>query len=205
VSRLRVLAIDGALNHSGWVILDDSGGEKGTGIKASKYGVIKANTNMTLGFKLASIKKEVAGIINMYKPDIVVIEDTYSGKNALTNARLNNAKGAFILTVFELLGKDPVYVGAAEARYCLGFKNNKEEPYAYFKKLFNLKESFEKGNDITDAYVLGYWYITEERGECKARKKKSVKKKVKSVKPTRKNNGRELRSTRDKTSSKKEK
>lgn len=171
--NFRVLAIDGALNHSGWVILDDIGDPNS--VRASRYGIITPNSKMSLGFKLSYIKKEITDIIKTYKPDVVVFEDTYSGKNALTNARLNNAKGAFILTVFELMHKDPVYISAARARGCLGFKNNKEEPYEHFKKLFNLKESFEKANDITDAYTLGFWYITEQRGECKGRKKKTAK------------------------------
>jgi Holliday junction resolvasome RuvABC endonuclease subunit len=133
------------------------------------------NAKMSLAFKLLFIRNEVIDLIKTFKPDVIVFEDTYAGKNALTNARLNNAKGVFIVTVYEATGKDPVYVNAAVARACLGFGNNKEDPYKFFSKLFDMKESFEKGNDITDAYTLGSWYIAEERGECKERTKKKRK------------------------------
>jgi Holliday junction resolvasome RuvABC endonuclease subunit len=179
--KYRVLAIDGALNHSGWVILDER--EKKDGSRqtvGSKYGVIMPNAKMSLAFKLSYIKKEVTDLIKTYKPDVVVFEDTYAGKNALTNARLNNAKGVYIVTVFEVTGEDPVYVNAAVARSCLGFGNNKEDPYEFFSKLFDMSESFNKGNDITDAYTLGFWYIIDERGECQERgkKKKNNKKAI---------------------------
>lgn len=174
--KYRVLAIDGALNHSGWVILDEKEKKDGTTqTTGSNYGMIMPNAKMSLAFKLSYIRQELIKIIKNYKPDVIVFEDTYSGKNALTNARLNNAKGVFIVTVFEVTGRDPVYVSAAVARSCLGFKNNKEDPFDHFSKLFNLKESFNKGNDITDAFTLGFWYITNEKNECKGRRKRVKK------------------------------
>lgn len=187
--RYRVLAIDGALNHSGWVVLDEK--EKKDGSRqtvGSKYGRIMPNPKLSLAFKLLFIKNEVNDLIRTYKPDVVVLEDTYAGKNALTNARLNNAKGVFIVTVFETTGKDPVYVNAAVARSCLGFGNNKEDPWEFFSKLFNMKESFEKGNDVTDSCTLGFWYITDERGECQERAKKKRREH-----PRARTNGGELR------------
>jgi crossover junction endodeoxyribonuclease RuvC len=175
--KYRVLAIDGALNHSGWVILDEREKKDGTRqAVGSKYGMIKPNAKMSLAFKLSFIRQELIDIIKTYKPDVIVFEDTYAGKNALTNARLNNAKGVFIVTVYEQTGKDPVYVNAAVARSCLGFGNNKEDPYEFFSELFKMEENFDKGNDITDAYTLGFWYITDERGECEERTKKKKKK-----------------------------
>lgn len=178
--KYRVLGIDGALNHSGWVIVDEK--EKKGGARqavASKYGMIMTNTKMSLAFKLSHIRQELIKIIKTYKPDYIVFEDTYAGKNALTNARLNNAKGVFIVTVYELTGQDPIYVNAAVARSCLGFKNNKEEPFEHFSSLLGLTESFDKGNDITDAYTLAFWFITDQRGECQevkhaARKRKKA-------------------------------
>ena len=92
----------------------------------------------------------------------------------------------FIVTVYEVTGKDPVYVNAAVARSCLGFKNNKEDPFEHFSKLLKLKESFEKGNDITDAYTLAFWFVTDERGECQSAKKRSKKRKVDPKKASRK-------------------
>lgn len=174
--KFRVLAIDGALNHSGWVILDEMISAEGEVIiKASKYGIISPNPKMTLGFKLNYIREELIKMMKQFKPNVVVFEDTYSGRNAMTNARLNNAKGVFIVTVYGLLGDDPVYVSAAVARSCLGFGNNKEDPYEYFSKKLKLTETFNQGNDITDAYTLGYWYLTERRGECKDKKTKRKK------------------------------
>lgn len=176
---MRILAIDGALNHSGWVVLEDKGGTGWEGVKASKYGIITTKPTMSLGFKLTYIRQELIKLIKSTRADVVVLEETYSGKNALTNARLNNAKGVIMQTVFEILGGDPSVVTATVARRCLGFKNNKEEPFAYFKKKYNLPESFEKGNDITDAYTVGWWYIFTKRDQCFKTKKSTRGKKKK--------------------------
>jgi len=183
--KYRVLAIDGALNHSGWIIIDEK--EKADGTRqsvASNYGLILPNPKLSLGFKLSYMKSELTKIVKTYKPSVIVFEDTYAGKNAITNARLNQAKGVFIVTSYELLGEEPVYVNAGIARSCLGFKNNKEEPFEHFSKLLGLTESFEKGNDITDACTLGFWFIASERGECEESKR--TKKRIKSIKKTRK-------------------
>lgn len=174
----RVLAIDGALNKSGWVILDEKETKSGElKISGSKYGTIAPKSTMSLAFKLLYIRKELLNLIKTYKPDVIVLEDVYLGPNVKTGARLNNAKGVYVLTAYEATGKEPVYVAANVARSCLGFKNNKEEPYKYFSELFNLKESFNKGNDITDAYTLGFWYIKNRRGECVVKKNKKSGKK----------------------------
>jgi Holliday junction resolvasome RuvABC endonuclease subunit len=176
---MRILAIDGALNHSGWVVLEDRGGVGWEGVKASKYGIITTKPTMSLGFKLNYIRTEIIKLIKSARADVVVLEETYSGKNALTNARLNNAKGVIMQTVYEVLGGDPAVVTATVARKCLGFKNNKEEPFDFFKQKYKLPESFEKGNDITDAYTVGWWYILTKRDGCSQGKKKSTRRRMK--------------------------
>jgi Holliday junction resolvasome RuvABC endonuclease subunit len=176
---MRIFAIDGSLNCSGWAVLDARNGKGTEHIKGSNYGTIKTKPTMSLGFKLSYIRIEFIKLINSYHPDVIVMEDTYAGKNALTNARLNNAKGVIFLTAYELLGTDPVCITAAKARACVGFKNNKEEPYAFFKKQYKLKETFEKGNDITDAFTLGWYYVISSREECHDPKKKAKAKRKK--------------------------
>jgi len=181
----RVLSIDGALNKSGWAILEDTGKKGIKHIKTVQYGIIKPKATMSLGFKLFYIRNELISLYKKYKPSIIVFEDTYAGQNAKTTARLNNAKGVFYVTAYELLGgNEPIYVGPAVARQCLGLRNNKQDVYNYFKKLYNLTESFEKGNDITDAMAVGFWYLYNQKDECKTkprikkttRKRKTAKK-----------------------------
>jgi hypothetical protein len=181
---MRILAIDGALNHSGWAFLEDKGGKGMEGVKASKYGTITTKPTMSLGFKLTYIRKELIRIIKETKPEIVVLEETYSGKNKLTTARLNNAKGIILQTVYEVMGNDPIMVSATSARSCLGFKRKKREdgtkdsklePFEFFRDKYNLPESFSKGNDITDAFTIGWGYILSLRDECPNIKKKKTR------------------------------
>ena len=164
---IRVLAFDPALNHTGWVVLQYTETGKGReGIIASDYGVIKPNPKQSLGARLLYNRNELIRLFNVYKPDVIVFEEVFAGKNALTSARLNNVKGVFIVTAYELTGTDPFFVNARKARSCLGFKNNKRDPYEFFSSALNLPEDFLKGNDITDAYTVGYWYILEQRDAC---------------------------------------
>jgi len=183
---MRILGIDGALNHSGWALLDMKDGEGWEGVSASKYGTIKVKQKETLGFKLQYIRAELVKLCKSLRPDIIVLEDVYSGPNKKTVARLNNAKGVFVLTVYDLLGKDPIFVGASEARSCLGLKN-KEHAYSFFADKYKLKES---DDDITDAYVLAWWYIKQHREECNIKKKskRRIKKEDAGTRTRQKNN-----------------
>lgn len=169
---MRILAMDNALNHSGWVVLEDSG--KGIEfVIAKQYGVIMPKQTMSLGFKLHYNRSEMISLFKKYKPDVIVLEETYSGNNLKTAARLNCAKGAFLLTAYELLGEDPACVTAATARKCLGFKNNKSEAFEFFQNKYELfrpegnTKKVRYADDITDAFVVGFWYILDQRGECK--------------------------------------
>jgi Holliday junction resolvasome RuvABC endonuclease subunit len=176
---MRILAIDGALNHSGWVILDEDGGEGWDAAKLIQHGIILAKPTMSLAQKLLHTRQEIFKIAQKYKPDEIVFEDTYAGQNPLTTARLNNAKGVILVTIFEILKRDPVCVTAGVARACLGFKNGKDpkvEPWEFFSKKYRLKKlNFKSGNDITDACVLGWWRIVSLKGECAEKKKKAKK------------------------------
>lgn len=164
--------MDGALNKSGWVVLDVVDGKGQDLIKPVAYGVINPKSSLPLSYKLVNIREELINLFRKYRPTVFVFEDTYAGQNKLTTARLNNAKGVFMATAHELLDKEPVYVGAGTARKCLGFKNNKEEPFKYFQEMYNLTESFKQGNDITDAFTLGHWYVVWSREGCIEKKKK---------------------------------
>jgi Holliday junction resolvasome RuvABC endonuclease subunit len=180
----RILALDGALNHTGWAVLDDLGGTGFGGIKIIKHDIFKPKATIPLGSKLVYNRQEIMKLVKVFKPDVVVCEDVFVGKNAKTSAKLNHAKGVLIMTVFEILGEEAVVVEATTARACLGFSNNKEGPFRFFKQLYNLKEDFVAGNDITDALTLGFWFIIDSRGECfEVKKKKETKpKRVKTIK-----------------------
>jgi Holliday junction resolvasome RuvABC endonuclease subunit len=177
---MRIMAIDGALNHSGWVMLD----HKEVNIDLVAKGIILPKLSFTLARKLMYLRKRVLELVKEYEPEEIVFEDTFAGQNALTTARLNNAKGVLLVTAYEALGKEPACVKATEARACLGFRNGKDpkkEPWEFFTKEYDLKLGFEAGNDITDACVLGWWYIKSKQGECKKKepKPKPVKGKIK--------------------------
>jgi len=174
---MRIVAIDGALNHSGWVVLDVDA-EKLESIKSVKNGKIVPKTNMSLASKLLYIRQELIKLFRTYEPDMIVFEDTYAGKNPKTTSRLNNAKGVILMTAYEWLNKEPACVKAIEARACLGFKNGKEpkrEPWEYFRAKYKLKMGFKAGNDITDAYTLGWWYVKSTGEGCVERKKQSLR------------------------------
>lgn len=197
---IRVLAIDGALRHSGWVVLECDDEYKKPKVK--DYGVLVIKDKLPLGTCLACIRQELIHLYNKYKPTVIVLEDTYAGRSAKVSARLNNAKGVFCSTAFELLGKEPTYISAITARSCLGFKNEKEAPFEHFMSKYKLSSAivlecceygsqaetkafckkykkehhFDKGNDISDAFVLGFWYITDMVGQCQEAKPKTRKK-----------------------------
>jgi Holliday junction resolvasome RuvABC endonuclease subunit len=182
-----ILGIDGALKTTGWAVIEAQDGAGWEGVKQVNHGKIEIDHDSSLSVRLFNLRKEITSLIKKYKPDQIVIEDTYSGINALTNARLNNVKGVLLVTALELLGKEPICVTAATARTCLEFKNGKkakERVYKFFKAKYDIKESFKEANDITDAYTLTWFGLKVLWGECKIKikkpkaKSKKAKKKV---------------------------
>ena len=167
---MRILGIDLAYNHAGWALMDEPKGNKSLLLLVDKNVItIDSKLNLSLSEKLVFMSKEILKLLRRARPDIVVLEDTYTGPNLKTTAQLNNAKGAALVVIYNVMKEDPICVTAQTVRGCLGIKD-KKEVFEYFKNLYKIEDNYKKYNDITDAIALAYYYYYTKNNKCKKKK-----------------------------------
>jgi Holliday junction resolvasome RuvABC endonuclease subunit len=158
---MKILALDVSSKSTGWFITKKS------------CGIISPPPKESQENKLVYFRTEVYKLIEKYKPDVVVIEDTYFRTNTHTLKVLSRFAGV----AMEAAGSHNIkveFITATQARkYCCGTQTGsfkKEEVFNYFVNKYNLSDwNFNDHNDITDAAALNWGY----REKKKAAKKKS--------------------------------
>lgn len=172
---MRILSFDISSVKTGYCLFN-----KGRLIKSS-LGLITTKSKDCLGKRLADFRKEMICVIRKYKPNIIVCEEIFKGRNINTFKILACFRGVAIQTIYEEIGKDPVSIMAAEARSTIGIGKSKEEAFDAVIDKYSLELDFEQDNDLADAIVLGLATHTllkqgtDERSLQRTRRKKRSK------------------------------
>lgn len=147
---MKILGLDIASISTGYCIFNN-----GRLVKSS-CGLIRPNPKKTYGERLLYFESEVRSLIHKHKPDTVIIEDIFKGRNILTFKVLAMFRGVAIKVIFEETNTNPISVMASEARSFIGIKNSKEAAFEFIVNKYNLSDfKFETDNDIVDSIVLG--------------------------------------------------
>ena len=118
--------------------------------------MIKPNPKETYGQRLLFLENNIKEVIEKYKPDRVILEDIFKGRNAKTFKILSMARGVVIKTIYQATGKDPINIMPSATRKLIGIKNTKEDAFDFIVKKYKLTDyEFDKHNDLTDAIALG--------------------------------------------------
>lgn len=155
-----LLALDISSKSTGYAILEDGY------LCFDTIGMIKINPKGQCGERLTKLEKEIKKILKKYKPDCIVIEDIFSGRNANTFKILSMFRGIAIKTIYEFTKQDPLIIMASKARSSLGIKNHKEDAFEFISKKYpTLNWVFKKDNDMADAIVLGLAGFKDLKGK----------------------------------------
>jgi crossover junction endodeoxyribonuclease RuvC len=95
---VKILAIDPALNKSGWAVIDKQ--SDGSLIYIDS-GIIKVEGSLDLMLKLKIIKDSITEIINKFRPDEIAIEEIFVNKNPSTSLKLGHARGVIIASCLD--------------------------------------------------------------------------------------------------------
>ncbi len=90
-----LLGIDPGLNMTGYGLID----YKARHTQFIAAGVIKNSRLKSFPDKLHYLYREIEDVINRYKPELVVIEETYSNRNPRTSLLLGHARGVLMVAV----------------------------------------------------------------------------------------------------------
>lgn len=123
-------------------------------ILKKSFELIQPNGKWSYGERLKYFESEIKRLIQKHKPDHIIIEDVFKGRNAKTFKILCMFRGVAIKAIFDETGKDPINALAAQARSILDIPNTKEDAFEIINNKYKLNLNFKKENDIVDAVVL---------------------------------------------------
>lgn len=152
---MKILALDISTKSTGWFISKRS------------CGVIQIDKDLEFSKKLVLFRKELSKILKGYKPEVVVLEDVYY-RRGFSNIHTVKALAKFGGVAMELVASKRIKIvlmTATAARKSLGLdgKVTKEDVFNYFNSKYDLNWNFKKHNDITDAWMLSFAYIDQQR------------------------------------------
>jgi crossover junction endodeoxyribonuclease RuvC len=92
---MKIIGIDPGLNKTGWGIIS----VVNNNFSYVSSGAITNNVNFSLTEKLVNINSELKKILEIYKPEVGAIEETFVNKNPLSSLKLGHARGVAMLTM----------------------------------------------------------------------------------------------------------
>jgi len=149
----KILSFDVSSVSTGWSILTDG--------KLKHFGTLRPLKDYSLQMKLYWFGKQVRCLVNLYKPDVILVEDTYY-KNTKTLKTLMQFMGTaqFVCYPYWL---EIVNVNTVRSKFKV---KNKEEAFDFVKNKFKRKLkhfNFEDDNDITDSILQALYWIEKDK------------------------------------------
>lgn len=149
-SPLRVLGIDPGFDRTGFGFIE----QRGSSVTHLTHGVIQTSKTMTFAERLLMTRNELRQLLEVHKPDRVIVEELFFQNNAKTAINVGMARGVIVVTiadagipVFELtpnqVKQGITGHGAAD----------KKQVQAMVQRILNLKE-IPKPDDAADALAI---------------------------------------------------
>ena len=160
---MSVMGLDVSTKSTGWFI------------SKRAMGLITIDPAASLEDKLCYFRDELVKLLEKYRPEIVVIEDTYLRfHNPLTLKQLARFSGVAIEACARSGAKVKLITATQARKNCCGKQGKdfkKPEVFKYFTEKYELTSwKFDEHNDISDAWALAASYKNNE-------KQKSIEKK----------------------------
>lgn len=150
---MLILGLDLA-QSTGWALLDENANLIDSGLISLK---IEHDDLNSISKNLKSLTKQIGEVIKKYKPDHVVIEFVFSGKNPKVTAGLNMMRGAVLHAMPSKINtvSDHLSTMRKQVMGKMNAKNRKKQVFLYMVEKFGLQHfKFTKDNDKTDAMLL---------------------------------------------------
>jgi crossover junction endodeoxyribonuclease RuvC len=147
---MRILGIDPGIALTGFGILDSGP----NGIAVGEYGHISTEAGTPAPERLKILYDDIMQILQMYKPDVMAIEELFFNKNAKTVMIASQARGVIILAAVNC-GVDIVeYTPLQVKQAVIGYGRASKQQVQYMvTQLLHLKE-IPKPDDTADALAI---------------------------------------------------
>jgi Holliday junction resolvasome RuvABC endonuclease subunit len=156
MSSIRVFSLDISASSTGWSYYN-------LRYNNTKFGTIKTTNKDTTSVRLTYFRATLLKLLKKYKPTIVLIEDTFVGRNPAVVKLLAKFGGVAEQVVYEFIGAAPIIVSnkTVKAFFCT---KKKEDLFEVIHDLLGWtdKESFKTHNDVADSIAQYIYYIHTE-------------------------------------------
>ncbi|HVU01424.1 MAG TPA: crossover junction endodeoxyribonuclease RuvC [Polyangiaceae bacterium] len=143
------LGIDPGTRHLGWGVVEAEGNR----IRHVAHGVIDASPTLTLEKRLAVIDRELAVVIDRYRPLAGSVETLFFHKDAQAAAKLGHARGVVLLGLCRANVPVAEYAPAHVKRVITGKGNADKRQVAHMIRALLALEEAPK-SDAADALAL---------------------------------------------------
>lgn len=148
-----IMGIDPGLSVTGWAILRNSAYPD-----VINYGSVKTSSDSLRSARLYKIHREITEIIARHKPDCIVLEKVFVNMNPHSSMRLENLRGAIILTVAMTGLKLYEYTPAQIKKAVTGSGSaTKEDVEGTLRRLTGLNDA-PISSDAADALAAAFAY-----------------------------------------------
>ena len=154
-----ILGLDPGYAIMGWGVIRVCGND----CECLEYGTIQTHASEEMGQRLAFINRELAAIINKFRPDDIAIEELFFGKNAKTAVKVAHARGIVMMRAVEHTGKIFEYKPAQVKQAIVGVGNaDKKQIQFMVQKILRLHEA-PKPDDAADALAIALTHAAFSR------------------------------------------
>jgi len=147
---LIILGIDPGVATVGFGIINETGGDP----KLKRYGVISTPAGLRLALRLKQINNDVSELIEMFKPDVIAVEELFFNTNQRTALAVAHGRAAIILAGEEhgipMFEYTPLQVKQAVVGYG---RATKTQVMDMVKRLLSM-DQIPKPDDAADALAI---------------------------------------------------
>jgi crossover junction endodeoxyribonuclease RuvC len=147
---VRMLGIDPGTARMGYGVIDGVGGKE----RAVAYGLLSTPSDMLPEKRLQILYRGLVDLLITHKPDAVIVEELFFGRNVTTAIAVGQARGIVLLAAADngipIREFTPMQVKMAVTGYG---RADKKQVQAMVKVLLGLKET-PKPDDVADALAI---------------------------------------------------
>lgn len=156
------LGIDPGTAATGYGIIrrQKTGDRRQNNLVYVTHGVIKTPVGMPMGERLLLLRRKLREIIKTYKPQTIVIEQLFFGRNSKTAMTVGQARGVVLVTAAEANVPTCEYQSLWLKKKLIGNGHaSKKEIQQFVRKTLRL-DKLPRPDDAADALALAICFLT---------------------------------------------
>lgn len=160
---MRVFGIDCGTEYTGWGVVELVETARETRLLPIAAGAVKLDKKQRTPLRLHQVHSELSGLIALYGPEVVAIEDVFFAANAKSALKLGHVRGVAMLAAagagLEVAEYAPLSIKSAVVGYGLAAK---EQVQFMVARLLDLERAPEPA-DAADALAIAICHIHTAR------------------------------------------